>query len=66
MEKEKKNRIYMDKRSFFSILWKLSGLLRRIKEWQSNLGPVNTNPMHPVVPEKAPIKARGERFGDSK
>ncbi|PUB81496.1 MAG: hypothetical protein DBP02_17945 [gamma proteobacterium symbiont of Ctena orbiculata] len=39
------------------------------------LGPVNTNPMHPVVPEKAPIKAhpkgtsfgaRGEKFGYSK
>ncbi|MFC1337308.1 MAG: hypothetical protein G8D91_21805 [gamma proteobacterium symbiont of Clathrolucina costata] len=30
------------------------------------LGPVNTNPIHPVVPEKAPIKARGERFGYSK
>ncbi|MEW8441040.1 MAG: metallophosphoesterase [Candidatus Thiodiazotropha taylori] len=30
------------------------------------LGPANTNPIGPVVPEKAPIKARGERFGDSK
>ncbi|MET0006147.1 MAG: hypothetical protein ABW087_21330 [Candidatus Thiodiazotropha sp.] len=39
------------------------------------LGPVNTNPMRPVVSEKAPIKAhpkgtsfgaRGERFGYSK
>jgi hypothetical protein len=30
------------------------------------LGPVNTNPMHPVEPEKAPIKARGEKFGYSK
>ncbi|MBT3091982.1 MAG: hypothetical protein KME58_03630, partial [Candidatus Thiodiazotropha sp. (ex Lucina pensylvanica)] len=29
------------------------------------LGPVNTNPMHPVVPEKAPIKAhpKGTSFG---
>ncbi len=30
------------------------------------LGPVNTNPMPPVVPEKASIKARGEKFGYSK
>ncbi|MCG7937021.1 MAG: hypothetical protein JAY68_20485, partial [Candidatus Thiodiazotropha taylori] len=30
------------------------------------LGPANTNPIGPVVPEKAPIKARGVRFGDSK
>ncbi|MES9968509.1 MAG: CaiB/BaiF CoA-transferase family protein [Candidatus Thiodiazotropha sp.] len=30
------------------------------------LGSVNTNPIGPVVPEKEPIKARGERFGDSK
>ncbi|MCU7844428.1 MAG: TIGR04282 family arsenosugar biosynthesis glycosyltransferase [Candidatus Thiodiazotropha sp. (ex Monitilora ramsayi)] len=30
------------------------------------LGPVNTNPIVPVAPEKASIKARGERFGSSK
>ncbi|MCG7981371.1 MAG: CBS domain-containing protein [Candidatus Thiodiazotropha lotti] len=30
------------------------------------LGPVNTNPIRPVAPEKAPIKARGEKFGCSK
>ena len=29
------------------------------------LGPVNTNPMRPLAPEKVPIKARGEKFGDS-
>lgn len=40
-----------------------------------SLGPVNTNPIGPVAPEKAPIKAhlkgtffgaQGERFGASK
>jgi hypothetical protein len=30
------------------------------------LGPVNTNPIGSVAPEKAPIKARGEKFGHSK
>ena len=30
------------------------------------LGPVNTNPIGTVAPEKAPIQARGERFGSSK
>jgi hypothetical protein len=30
------------------------------------LGPVNTDPIGPVVPENAPIKARGEKFGYSK
>ncbi len=32
----------------------------------TRLGPVNTNPIGSVAPEKAPIKARGERFGYSK
>ncbi|WJW76712.1 polysaccharide deacetylase family protein [Thiohalobacter sp. IOR34] len=31
-----------------------------------SLGPVNTTPMGSVASEKAPIKARGERFGDAK
>ena len=31
-----------------------------------HLGPVSTNPMGSVVPEKAPIKAQGEEFGESK
>jgi len=30
------------------------------------LGPVNTNSIGTVAPEKAPIQARGEKFGDSK
>jgi hypothetical protein len=34
--------------------------------FSSNLGPVNTNPMRPVASEKAPLKARGARFGHSK
>ena len=33
---------------------------------QPVLGPVNTNPIGSVVPEKASIKARGEKFGESK
>ncbi len=32
----------------------------------NELGPVNTNPMGSVAPEKASIKARGEKFSDSK
>ncbi len=32
----------------------------------NELGPVNTNRMDAVVPEKAPSQARGEKFGDSK
>ncbi|MES9945709.1 MAG: TIGR03790 family protein [Candidatus Thiodiazotropha sp.] len=34
--------------------------------YRLQLGPVNTNPIGSVAPENAPIKARGERFGDSK
>jgi len=30
------------------------------------LGPVDTNPIGSVVPEKAPIQARGEQFGGCK
>jgi hypothetical protein len=30
------------------------------------LGPVNTNPIGSVASEKAPIKARGVKFGHSK
>jgi len=34
--------------------------------YRSQLGPINTNPIGPVASEKAPIKARGVRFGHSK
>jgi hypothetical protein len=37
-----------------------------MKTVQLDLGPVNTNPIGSVASEKAPIKARGVKFGHSK